>query len=57
MLGGNSDEDENHQTTQNIDVNNQQLLIPTSTTRLDEEDEFVRLIHRIDSEINKGLSA
>ena len=40
-----------------IDVNIQPVLIPTSTTRLDAEDEFVRLSHRIDSEIDKGLSA
>ena len=57
MLGEDSDQDENNHNTQNTNANYQPVLTPTSTTRLDAEDEFVRLSHRIDFEIDKGLSA
>ena len=57
MLEAESDLEENHNNSENVSGNSQPVLIPTSTTRLDAEDEFVRLSHRIDSEIDKGLSA
>ena len=57
MLEAESDLEENHNNSENVSGNSQPVLIPTSTTRLDAEDEFVRLSHRIDSEIDRGLSA
>ena len=57
MLEAESDLEENHNNSENVSGNSQPVLVPTSTTRLDAEDEFVRLSHRIDSEIDKGLSA
>ena len=57
MLGENSDNDENHLSTQNISDNAQPLLNPTSTTRLESEDQFERLSQRIDTRINEGLTS
>ena len=57
MLGEDSDNDENHLSTQNISDNTQPLINPTSTTRLESEDQFERLSQRIDTRINEGLTS
>ena len=57
MLEAESDVEENHNNSENVSGKSQPILIPTSTPRLDAEDEIVRLSHRIYSEIDKGLSA
>ena len=57
MIEAESDFEENHNNSENVSGNSQPILAQTSTSRLDADDEFVRLSHRIDSEIDKGLSA
>ena len=57
MLEAESDLEENHNNSENVSGISQPVLIPTSTACLDAEDEFVSISQRIDSEIDKGLSA
>ena len=56
MLSPESDIEENHTISHNIGDTNHTLGDPTSTTRLESEDQFERLSQRIDTKINEGLT-
>ena len=56
MLSPESDIEENHAISHNIGNTKHTLSDPTSTTRLESDDQFERLSQRVDAKINDGLN-